>query len=336
MTAELVWQVLESASPPPELLRQANDFLHTRTAAALAAPQWCSVSSRTVDMLVRDNSLGVHEVEVFRACLRWARAECVRAKLPQEPASLRRVLGGALQLIRFPLLTAHELATEVHPSGLLDEADMVALYSYAATKGRDEALVALRFSVNPRGGPPLRRAAAGNDDEGKRASEALAYLRFLRGNCVPPAIAESSLELRGTEGMGLAVGRGPVELKRSSPVAFHVTISNCRGFVLGVANPAHTEAVMRTPSRGGEGIIGFNSFTGMLQGLPGTHVRVATPRASPDMVISVRIEGNTMTCRLVAPMHASGTVRLPAGSLRLVVVFETPGTLVFAPGEAAK
>jgi hypothetical protein len=54
------------------------------------------------------------------------------------------------------------------------------------------------------------------------------------------------------------------------------------------------------------------------------------------MVISVRIEGNTMTCRLVAPMHASGTVRLPAGSLRLVVVFETPGTLVFAPGEAAK
>lgn len=60
-------------------------------------------------VLERD-TLGVREVRLFGAAVRWADAEAQRQQLQPTPENKRRVLGKALSLIRFPLMTIEEFA----------------------------------------------------------------------------------------------------------------------------------------------------------------------------------------------------------------------------------
>ena len=62
-----------------------------------------------VAVLERD-TLGVREVRLFGAAVRWAEAEAHRQQLQPTPENKRRVLGKALTLIRFPLMTIEEFA----------------------------------------------------------------------------------------------------------------------------------------------------------------------------------------------------------------------------------
>lgn len=56
------------------------------------------------------DTLGVREVRLFGAAVRWAEAEAQRQQLQPTPENKRRVLGKALGLIRFPLMTIEEFA----------------------------------------------------------------------------------------------------------------------------------------------------------------------------------------------------------------------------------
>lgn len=60
-------------------------------------------------VLERD-TLGVREVRLFNAVVRWSEAECQRQQLQVTPENKRKVLGEALALIRFPLMTIEEFA----------------------------------------------------------------------------------------------------------------------------------------------------------------------------------------------------------------------------------
>lgn len=56
------------------------------------------------------DTLGVREVRLFGAAVRWAEAEAHRQQLQPTPENKRKVLGKALTLIRFPLMTIEEFA----------------------------------------------------------------------------------------------------------------------------------------------------------------------------------------------------------------------------------
>lgn len=60
-------------------------------------------------MLQRD-TLSIRENRLFGAVVRWAEAECYRQQLPQTSENKQKVLGKALPLIRFPLMTVEEFA----------------------------------------------------------------------------------------------------------------------------------------------------------------------------------------------------------------------------------
>ena len=60
-------------------------------------------------VLERD-TLGVREVRLFGAAVRWAEAETQRQQYQPTPENKRKVLGKALVLIRFPLMTIEEFA----------------------------------------------------------------------------------------------------------------------------------------------------------------------------------------------------------------------------------
>lgn len=60
-------------------------------------------------MLQRD-TLSIRENRLFGAVVRWAEAECYRQQLPPTSENKQKVLGKALPLIRFPLMTVEEFA----------------------------------------------------------------------------------------------------------------------------------------------------------------------------------------------------------------------------------
>lgn len=68
-----------------------------------------SATDTLVAVLERD-TLGIREVRLFNAVVRWSEAECQRQQLQVTPENKRKVLGKALGLIRFPLMTIEEFA----------------------------------------------------------------------------------------------------------------------------------------------------------------------------------------------------------------------------------
>lgn len=68
-----------------------------------------STADTLVAVLERD-TLGIREVRLFNAVVRWSEAECQRQQLQVTPENKRKVLGKALGLIRFPLMTIEEFA----------------------------------------------------------------------------------------------------------------------------------------------------------------------------------------------------------------------------------
>ena len=78
---------------------------------------WGRISSHNIKNDVK-TSLNVGEIikisgifrKLFTAICRWAEAECSRRSLPPSPENKRAVLGAAMQLIRFPLMTVEEFA----------------------------------------------------------------------------------------------------------------------------------------------------------------------------------------------------------------------------------
>lgn len=69
-----------------------------------------ALSADTLVAVLERDTLGIREVRLFSAVVRWSEAECQRQQLQVTPENRRRVLGKALALIRFPLMTIEEFA----------------------------------------------------------------------------------------------------------------------------------------------------------------------------------------------------------------------------------
>lgn len=67
-------------------------------------------SADTLVAVLERDTLGIREVRLFSAVVRWSEAECQRQQLQVTPENKRKVLGKALALIRFPLMTIEEFA----------------------------------------------------------------------------------------------------------------------------------------------------------------------------------------------------------------------------------
>lgn len=76
----------------------------------------------TLCAVLERDTLGIRESRLFGAVVRWADAECHRQQLPLTSENKQKVLGKALSLIRFPLMTVEEFAAgkDKHPCAVHD------------------------------------------------------------------------------------------------------------------------------------------------------------------------------------------------------------------------
>ncbi|KAI6223111.1 BTB/POZ domain-containing protein 2 [Aphelenchoides fujianensis] len=183
LDAENVFLVLEQARlfDLHELAAVAWEFVDAQPSAVLAGDSFAAVQYALLCELLARDSFGAREREIFEAALRWAHAEAKRQQLPPTNDALRAVLGDALRLVRFPLMSAQEFAAAVvlSPTPLLSEREQLDVFAHIAVaqpaysstpsawaSGRHEEaavelaaaisrLPPLAFSSAPRHSPPV-------------------------------------------------------------------------------------------------------------------------------------------------------------------------------------
>uniref|UniRef100_A0A3Q2YIX2 BTB domain containing 2 n=1 Tax=Hippocampus comes TaxID=109280 RepID=A0A3Q2YIX2_HIPCM len=109
----------------PQLASLCLENIDKNTGDALAAEGFTDVDLDTLVAVLERDTLGVREVRLFGAAVRWAEAEAHRQQLQPTPENKRKVLGKALTLIRFPLMTIEEFAAGPAQSSILTDREVV-------------------------------------------------------------------------------------------------------------------------------------------------------------------------------------------------------------------
>lgn len=120
----------------PQLAALCLETIDKNTHEALQADGFTDIDLETLCCVLERDTLGIREFKLFAAVCRWAEAECTRKNLPPSPENQRSMLGRALRLIRFPLMSVEEFAQGAAQSGLLEDKEVVKLFLY--------------FTVNPK------------------------------------------------------------------------------------------------------------------------------------------------------------------------------------------
>ncbi|KAH7715057.1 BTB/POZ domain-containing protein 2 [Aphelenchoides avenae] len=114
---------------------------------------------RFKEILARD-SLGIYEIDLYRAAIKWARAQLKRANKRRTGQAIREVLGEALFLIRFPTMHPQDFTTGPAKDGILSPEASEKLAIYGRIHSADPSECA--FNAEPRIGAsslPLRHFA---------------------------------------------------------------------------------------------------------------------------------------------------------------------------------
>uniref|UniRef100_H3BDW6 BTB domain containing 1 n=1 Tax=Latimeria chalumnae TaxID=7897 RepID=H3BDW6_LATCH len=94
----------------PQLASLCLDTIDKSTMDAISAEGFTDIDLDTLCAVLERDTLGIRESRLFAAVVRWAEAECQRQQLPVTAENKQKVLGKALSLIRFPLMTIEEFA----------------------------------------------------------------------------------------------------------------------------------------------------------------------------------------------------------------------------------
>ncbi|MEJ1278066.1 BTB (POZ) domain containing 1 [Cricetulus griseus] len=120
----------------PQLASLCLDTIDKSTMDAISAEGFTDIDIDTLCAVLERDTLSIRESRLFGAIVRWAEAECQRQQLPVTFGNKQKVLGKALSLIRFPLMTIEEFAAGPAQSGILSDREVVNLF--------------LHFTVNPK------------------------------------------------------------------------------------------------------------------------------------------------------------------------------------------
>jgi len=111
-----------------------------------------NLSRENLCKIIADDGLGIEELALFQAVVKWAENQAKIAKNEKSDA-VKTILGDMINLIRFPLMTIQEVVGPVAKYGLIDQTTMLALLSYSGiTDETARKKIHIGFPTKPREG----------------------------------------------------------------------------------------------------------------------------------------------------------------------------------------
>ncbi|XP_057708988.1 BTB/POZ domain-containing protein 1-like [Corythoichthys intestinalis] len=95
----------------PQIASLCLDTIDKNTAEAVNADGFTDIDLDILCTILERDTLSIRENRLLGAVVRWAEAECSRQQLPATSENKQRVLGKALPLIRFPLMSVEKFPT---------------------------------------------------------------------------------------------------------------------------------------------------------------------------------------------------------------------------------
>ncbi|XP_061699239.1 BTB/POZ domain-containing protein 6-B-like [Syngnathoides biaculeatus] len=135
----------------PELTQRCWEVIDAQAELALRSEGFCEIDARTLEIILRRETLNAKEAAVFEAVTSWAAAECRRRGLGPAARNRRQVLGKALFLVRIPAMTLEEFADGAAQSDILtlEETRDMFLWYTAANKPRLDFPTGARMGLVP-------------------------------------------------------------------------------------------------------------------------------------------------------------------------------------------
>lgn len=122
------------------------DTIDKHTINSLQSEYFLDIDLNTLKIVLGRDTLRIREASLFAAILKWAESECIRKNLQVNTENKRQILGDAVYLLRFPLMTIEEFAMTAAQSGLLTDKEVVNLFLYYTIDSK----CAIPFSFEPR------------------------------------------------------------------------------------------------------------------------------------------------------------------------------------------
>ena len=118
------------------LIQRCLDIIDHWAEDALSADSFSDIDYGTLEQILSRDSLRAKETVIFTAATKWAEAECSRQGRDITPEQCREVLGDALFLIRFPVMSQSEFANGAGKSGLLSNQEVLDIFFFFSADDR--------------------------------------------------------------------------------------------------------------------------------------------------------------------------------------------------------
>ena len=158
LSADNVFSVLPTADMYEEasLVEKCWEMVDENTEEAMNSEAFLDITHEMLCSFLERDTLAAREVYILKAVDRWAEHQCKKQRQEASGVEKRKILGGAVNLIRFPLMKEEEFASLVPKTNILPEEDTLEVLLYF-----DNAIESpLKFSNVPRRGsnPDIKRA----------------------------------------------------------------------------------------------------------------------------------------------------------------------------------
>ncbi len=123
-----------------DLIKDCKKIISTQTLEVISSKEFENISWDSLAVILRLQQLACSELTTFKACCKWALAECERKHWMPTPGNQRRMLGAALYLIHIPLIPLQQFANHVVVMGILTDQETLDLYKYMTCKQKPKKL----------------------------------------------------------------------------------------------------------------------------------------------------------------------------------------------------
>lgn len=113
-----------------QLATRCLECIDKNPSESFSAEGFTDIDYETLFAMLKRDTLGLKESQLFQHAVRWAEHECERREITKNPTNERKVLSQALYQIRFPLMPVEDFAAGPAQSGILTDKEIVSLFLY--------------------------------------------------------------------------------------------------------------------------------------------------------------------------------------------------------------
>ena len=93
---------------------------------------FCNFGPRILNILLKNRSVQINEVDLFKAVLKWVDRECARhgINIEEDKTLRRRVLGDSVYDIHFLEMSQEDFVNQASSTGILTETEVVGIFQH--------------------------------------------------------------------------------------------------------------------------------------------------------------------------------------------------------------